>query len=64
MHEALDQPRNECRDPIDRSLEQDRLDERGTVKDLEKAIAFAVITALPTTSAATLASMKLLTATA
>ena len=64
MHETLGQARHEHRDPIDRRLEQDRLEEGGPIEACMKEIALAVITALPTTSAAKVASMKLLTATA
>src|SRR5262249_44714593 len=58
------QARNKHRDPIDRRLEQDRLDEGARSKRVMKGIALAVITALPTTSAAKVASIKLLTAAA
>ena len=36
MHEALRQARKEHRDPVDRRLEQDRLDQRGPIEELEE----------------------------
>ena len=36
MHEAFGQARNDRRNPVDGRLEQDRLDERGPVEDLEE----------------------------
>ena len=64
MHETLGQARKEHRDPIDRRLEQDRLEEGARSKRVMTGSALAVSTALPTTSAAKVASIKLLTAAA
>jgi hypothetical protein len=63
MHEAFEQAREKNDNPVKCRLEQDRLDQRRPVVASQSGILLATSTDLPTTRAAIVASMKLLTAT-